>query len=105
LRSRARWLPRSTIRPASSTTISVGITTVDRRCAMTMRRAPRGDAFSVVLDLGLGAAVERARRLVEDQDRRILEQGPRDRDALLLAARQLQSALADFGVVTVGQDR
>ena len=52
-----------------------------------------------VEDLGLGAAVERAGRLVEDQDRRILEQGPRDRDALLLAARQLEPALADLGFI------
>ena len=53
------------------------------------------DIFERALDLGLGAAVERAGRLVEDQDRRVLEQRARDRDALLLAARQLQPALAD----------
>jgi len=36
LRSRAAWVPRSTTSPASSTTISSALTTVDRRWAMTM---------------------------------------------------------------------
>ena len=44
-------------------------------------------------DLEAGAAVERAGRLVgEDQDR-LVDQRPRDRDALLLAARQLRRAM------------
>jgi hypothetical protein len=47
------------------------------------------------LDLLLGAGVERAGRLVQDQDARVLQQGARDRHALLLAARELQAALAD----------
>ena len=64
---------------------------------------PRRDRVERLQDLRLGAAVERAGRLVEDQDRRILEQGARDRDALLLAARQLEPALADFGVVALRQ--
>ena len=49
--------------------------------------------------------VERGRRLVEDEDPRILQQDPRDRDPLLLAARQLVAALADDRVVAVGQLR
>ena len=62
---------------------------------MTMRGAPRGDVAQRLLDRRLGAAVERAGRLVEDQDRRVLEQGAGDGDALLLAARKLEAALAD----------
>ena len=54
-----------------------------------------------VLDLLLGVAVERRGRLVEQQDRRPLEDGPRDGDALLLAAGELQAALADLGLVTL----
>ena len=59
------------------------------------RRAAARDAVERLLDRRLGAAVERAGRFVEDQDRRVLEQGAGDRDALLLAARKLEPALAD----------
>ena len=47
------------------------------------------------LHLALGCGVERARRLVEDQDRRILQQRARDREALALAAGERAAALAD----------
>src|SRR6185503_15910656 len=47
------------------------------------------------LDLGLGRRVERARRLVEDEDRRILQQGARDGEALALAPGEEAAALAD----------
>ena len=40
-------------------------------------------------DLVRGPRVEVSRRLVRQQDRRIVDEGPRDRDPLLLAARQL----------------
>src|SRR5262249_51982520 len=43
--------------------------------------------------------VERAGRLVEHQDRRVLQDRAGDRDALALAARQLRAALADDGIV------
>ena len=56
-----------------------------------------------LLDRRLGPAVEGAGRLVEDQDRRVLEQGAGDGDPLLLAARQLQPALADLALIAVGQ--
>jgi hypothetical protein len=47
--------------------------------------------------------IERGRRLVEDQDRRVLQHRARNRHALLLAARQLQAALADRCLVTLRQ--
>src|SRR5437660_247429 len=53
----------------------------------------------------VGARVERARRLVEDQDRRVAQDRARDRDALLLAAGEAVAALADHGVIAVGQAR
>ena len=51
------------------------------------------------LDRGFDFAVERRGRLVEHQDRRVLEDDARDGDALALAAGQLDAALADMGVV------
>ena len=70
---------------------------------MTMQVRRCGDVVERLLDRRLGAAVERAGRLVEDQDRRVLEQGAGDGDALLLAAGELEAALADHRLVAVGQ--
>src|ERR1700761_5718813 len=50
-----------------------------------------------------GLGVEGAGRLVQDQDARVPEQGPGDRDPLLLAAGEPVPAGADHGVVPVGQ--
>lgn len=47
--------------------------------------------------------VERAGRLVEDQDRRVAQDRAGDGEALLLAAREAVAALADEGVVAVGE--
>ena len=55
------------------------------------------------LDRELRLGVEVRGRFVEDHDRRVLQQEPRDREALLLAARHPVPALADDGVETVGQ--
>ena len=52
-----------------------------------------------LLDRRLDLGVERAGRLVEDEDRRVLEEDAGDRDALPLAAGELDAALADMGVV------
>ena len=46
--------------------------------------------------------VERRRRFVEDQDRRVLQQRARNRQPLALAARQPLAALADRRLVAVG---
>ena len=48
-----------------------------------------------VLDMALGDRVQRTGRLVEQEDRRVLEDGARERDALPLAAGELHAALAD----------
>jgi len=53
------------------------------------------------LDRGLDFAVERRGRLVEDENRRVLEDDAGDGDALALAAGQFDAALADMGVVAV----
>src|SRR6266536_329709 len=48
---------------------------------------PFDDAAHVVLDDPLALVIERARRLVEDQDARVRDQRPGDGDALALAPR------------------
>src|SRR5947209_1480882 len=63
------------------------------------RRAPARHAIERVLDFGLRMAVERRGRLVEHQDRRGFEDRAGDGDALLLAARKFQPALADLAIV------
>ena len=62
-----------------------------------------GDVAERLLDGRLGAAVQRAGRLVEDQDRRVLQQGAGDGDALLLAAGKLQPPLADHRLIAFWQ--
>ena len=101
-RSARRCVPRSTIRPRSNTRIRSARRIVDRRWAIAIVVRPSVSRPSARLDQPLADGVERGRRLVEDQDPRVLEQHPRDRDPLLLAARQLVAALADDRVVAVG---
>ena len=67
------------------------------------RGAALGHALKRILDFALGETVERRGRLVEHQDRRRLEDRAGDGDALLLAAREFQPALADLRVIAVGQ--
>ena len=59
------------------------------------RSAPVQEAPQRALDLLLGADVDRARRLVEDQDARVGEQRPRECDELALSEREPEAALAD----------
>src|SRR5207253_2539244 len=54
-----------------------------------------------VLDGGLALRVEAGRGLVEDQDARISEDRPRNRDPLALAAGELHAPLTHDGVVTL----
>ena len=63
--------------------------------------AARHQRLERLLDARLRRRVERAGRLVEDQDRRVLEQRAGDGQALALAARQGRAALADQGVVAL----
>ena len=65
--------------------------------------APRANAAHIVLDDLFRFIIERARRLVENQDARIADQGAGDGDALALAARQARAVLAHHGVVAFGQ--
>ena len=67
------------------------------------RRPALGELVQRLLHRALGLGVQRARRLVEHQHRRVAQHRAGDRDALLLAAGEAVAALADDGVVAVGQ--
>ena len=98
------WVPRSTMTPRSSTMISSAPMMVDSRWAMTSVVRFSDTRSSASWISRLGVAVERRGRLVEQQDRRRLEDGAGDGDALLLAARELEAALAHLGVVALGRE-
>lgn len=77
----------------------------DGRQAMgdDQRGSPVRQAQQRLLHRPFALIVERAGRLVEDQNLRILEEGAGDGDALALAARKLDAALADIGIIALGQ--
>jgi hypothetical protein len=68
-----------------------------------VRNGDHGLALHEIVELLLNGrldlAVERTRRLIKNQDRRVLQKHTRDRDALTLATRKLYAALADVRVV------
>ena len=61
------------------------------------------DVAHVALDDALALVVERAGRLVEDQDRRIGGERAGDGDALALAAGKVGAALLDHRVIALRQ--
>ena len=63
------------------------------------RRAPRAERDEVTLEPRLGLQIEGARRLVEDDDRRVAQEEPRERDSLSLSAREATSPLSASRVV------
>ncbi|KAF1730746.1 hypothetical protein CRV24_008816 [Beauveria bassiana] len=63
------------------------------------------DAVDVDHEALLRVGVERAGGLVKEEQRRVLEQQAAHGQALLLAAGNHEPALADFGVVAVGEAR
>ena len=63
------------------------------------RGAPLAETLDRALHLPLGFGIERSGGFVEQDDRRVLEQRAGDRDALTLAAGDLQAVLADRRVV------
>ena len=67
------------------------------------RRPAAHRLAQAVADLRLGRRVDRRGRVVEDQDARVDDERARDRDALALAARERDPALADHGVVALRQ--
>ena len=67
------------------------------------RGAPLHQPLHRLLDQRLRLRVEARGRLVQDQDRRIGQEGAGHGHALALAARQLHAALAHQGAVALGQ--
>jgi hypothetical protein len=65
--------------------------------------APLHQAAERLADRFLRFAVERGGRLVEQEERRVLEERPRDRNALTLSARELDASVADDSANTIGQ--
>src|SRR3984957_13346388 len=63
------------------------------------RRAPRAERNEVTLEPRLGLQIEGARRLVEDDDRRVAQEEARERDALALPTGEATSALSASRVV------
>ena len=61
---------------------------------------PRRQARERLLDSGFVFRIGESRRLVENQDRRIFQEGASDGQALPLAARQAVAALSQDGLVT-----
>src|SRR5262249_40122955 len=60
--------------------------------------APAHHPAERIADRLLRLAVQRRRRLVEKQDRRVFEERARDREALTLSARQLDAAVTYDGL-------
>ena len=76
--SAGRGLPRSMMRPCSSTMIQSELRTVDSRCAMTKVVRPFISRSIPSLNQGLGARIDRRGSLVQDQHRRICHRRPRN---------------------------
>ena len=93
----------ATAAPASRRTMRSACATTSGRWAMSsmVRPAPsRGDGAAHVLDAG---GIEIGRRLVEDDERRIAQEGARQPDPPALARRQRPPAVAHDGPVAAGQ--
>ena len=76
---------------------------VDSRCAMAITVRPCISRSSACLDRLFAFAVQCAGRLVQQQDRRVLQQCPGDRQPLTLSAGELHAAVADHGGEAIGQ--
>jgi hypothetical protein len=75
-----------------------------RQAVRDDQRRPAGHhPVEGALDVAFGFAVERRGRLVENQDRRVLEQCPGNRQALALATREHDAVFTDQGVEAAGR--
>ena len=88
-------VPRSMIRPVVEDEDEVGIGDRGEPVGDDEGGAALPQPIERPLDACLGLDVEGAGRLVEDQDRRILQDGAGDGEALALAAGERCAALAD----------
>ena len=80
----------STIRPSRKTTTRCACSAMSGSCVISTTVLPSSfSLWKTRHDLLGGLRVEVARRLVGQDELRVVDQRPRDRDALLLAAREL----------------
>jgi len=95
------WRPRWTTRPLSRTMISPACRIVESRWAITstVRSATRRASAAWIRCSASGSTMTSPH---QDQDRGIVQQRPRDRDALFLPTRQPDAALADDRLVAFG---
>ena len=84
-------------RPSAMATTRSASRTVERRWATMIVVRPGAQPGERLLHGGLALGVERAGRLVEQQDARVAQQGAGQRDALALPAREALAAGADPG--------
>ena len=96
-------VPRSTMRPRSTTKMTSACKDRGQAVGDRDRRPAVHQRFECGLHQSLGGGIQAGRSLVQDQDARVLQDHAGDRETLLLAARELVPALADDGVVAVGQ--
>ena len=66
-------------------------------------RAAMGQLFEALAHKDLALVVEGAGGFVQNEDGRVLQEDPRDRNALLLTARELDAPLTHIGIKTVLQ--
>ena len=90
------WVPSSTILPPSITKMRSAASPVASRWAMTSVVRPCISVVQRFLHQPFVLGVERRGRLVEQQDRRVLQNGAGDGEALALAAGQGDAALAQL---------
>ena len=102
-RASSSCVPRSTIRPSSSTIDAVAARGRGDAVGDEEHRALRGLPLDGLEDRRLGLRVDGGERVVQDEDLRLPHEGARERDALLLPARELHAALAHDGVEPLGQ--
>ena len=102
-RSTRRGCPARRSGPSSITRIRSASRIVDSRWAITKTGPVGAQRRHGVLEQQLGAGVDGAGGLVEDQQGRVGEEGPGDRDQLLLAGADVGAFVVDDGVVAVGE--
>ena len=79
------------------------IRSAESRCAMTNTVRPSRDLRHVLLNNALALVVERACRLIENQDARVGNQRAGNGDALPLAPGQAAAPLTDDRVIALGE--
>src|ERR1700676_820881 len=86
-------------RPVFDDENAIGVHDSGKSVRDDQRRTPLAQFREGLLHMPLGLRIERRSRLVEQDDRDILDQRARDGDALALAAGKLQAVLADRRIV------